>query len=490
MEQMMTSFVENLATYAPRVVWAFSILIVGWLAAIVLSGAARGLARRLGLNGIVSNAAGNGVDLEIGVSQLVYYVALLLVWAGVFQTLSLTMMSQAVEGPLNAVLQYAPRLLGAGMLLIAAWVVANMLRGLTRQVLSKSGVDAYLPHASAGNPSQNVSEIVYWTVYLFFLPGILGALALNDLLAPVQGLLNKVAGFLPNLLGAAVALFAGWLVAKIVRQIVTGALTTAGFGQFGERVGVANGPSAERLPSLAGTVVYILILIPAAVAALNSLGLDSLAAPASHMLDTLLAALPRMFGAGVLMALSVVVANLVREVVTGALEGAGLDDFFERIGLTGGWLVSAIVGRICFFAVVLFSMIEAARLLSFDQFAGILTAVANLAGHILLGGIIFVAGLYLSRVASMTVENSGVEQSRLLGTTARVAILMLASAMALRQMGLANEIVTLAFGLVLGAVMLAVAIAFGIGGREVAARELENWVGSVKAKSRAHASGA
>ena len=59
---------------------------------------------------------------------------------------------------------------------------------------------------------------------------------------------------------------------------------------------------------------------------------------------------------------------------------------------------------------------------------------------------------------------------------ARVAILVLAGAMSLRQMGLANEIVVLAFGLIVGAVAVAAAIAFGIGGRDVAKRKLEEWL--------------
>src|SRR3954469_1668943 len=72
----------------------------------------------------------------------------------------------------------------------------------------------------------------------------------------------------------------------------------------------------------------------------------------------------------------------------------------------------------------------------------------------------------------------------LLALVTRVAILLLAGAMALRQMGIANEIVNLAFGLLLGAVAVASAIAFGFGGREVAGRELEHWVDEVKTRSR------
>jgi hypothetical protein len=49
------------------------------------------------------------------------------------------------------------------------------------------------------------------------------------------------------------------------------------------------------------------------------------------------------------------------------------------------------------------------------------------------------------------------------------------AAMALQQMGIAPNIVNLAFGLLLGAIAVAVAIAFGLGGRDVAANQLQNW---------------
>ena len=70
----------------------------------------------------------------------------------------------------------------------------------------------------------------------------------------------------------------------------------------------------------------------------------------------------------------------------------------------------------------------------------------------------------------------------LLSGIARVAILVLSGSIAIRHMGLANEIVGLAFGLILGAVAVAVAIAFGIGGRNVDARKLEECTADKKGK--------
>ena len=63
---------------------------------------------------------------------------------------------------------------------------------------------------------------------------------------------------------------------------------------------------------------------------------------------------------------------------------------------------------------------------------------------------------------------------------ARISIVILSGAIALRQMGLANEIIELAFGILLGSVAVAAALAFGLGGRDIAATQLFGWLGSRK----------
>ena len=96
--------------------------------------------------------------------------------------------------------------------------------------------------------------------------------------------------------------------------------------------------------------------------------------------------------------------------------------------------------------------------------------------------IIFGVGLFLANLAARTLEASSTAQAQLLAVAARVSITVLAGAMALRQMGLANEIITLAFGLLLGAVAVAAAIAFGIGGREIAGNALKQWLDRVESR--------
>ncbi len=96
-------------------------------------------------------------------------------------------------------------------------------------------------------------------------------------------------------------------------------------------------------------------------------------------------------------------------------------------------------------------------------------------GRVVLGLVILGVGMYLAGVAYNTVSASSASQARIMANGARLAILILTGAMALREMGLANEIINLAFGMTVGAIAVAIALAFGLGGRDVAARQVEEW---------------
>ena len=102
------------------------------------------------------------------------------------------------------------------------------------------------------------------------------------------------------------------------------------------------------------------------------------------------------------------------------------------------------------------------------------------AGQVLLGLTVFGVGLYVANLVSRTVLASSAPQASLLALVSRVSILVLAGAISLRQMGLADEIINLAFGIGFGAVAVAGALAFGIGGRELAAKKLQGWFESIE----------
>jgi hypothetical protein len=103
-----------------------------------------------------------------------------------------------------------------------------------------------------------------------------------------------------------------------------------------------------------------------------------------------------------------------------------------------------------------------------------------LGGRVILGLIIFGVGLFVANFAAGVVRSSGTRQAGVLALATRVSIIVLAGAMGLGQMGLASDIINLAFGLLLGAIAVAVALAFGLGARDIAGRTIEDWARHLK----------
>jgi hypothetical protein len=399
---------------------------------------------------------------------------------------------------------------GALIILIVGWVVARLLQAGVTAALRRTGLDRRLAPAISNDPAattapgdtaQVIGRIVFWLVMLFVLIAVFDALGLELITAPLTGLLAGIFEFLPRLFAAILILVLGWLLARIASQIVTSVLAAMGVDRLAARLGFATALGTQRLSGILGTIVYILILLPVITAALDALQLEALTLPLTNMINQILAAIPNIVAAAILVTLAYFVGRVLADLVTSVLTGLGVNAWPARLGLatptTGSGTTvrtasasastdvssspdrgtpAGIVGTLVQVAVVWFALIQALELLGFDQVAVLMTELLALAGRILLGLIIFLVGLYLARLAAGAIRSSGVDQPNLLATAAQAAILVLTGAMALRQIGVANEIINLAFGLLLGAIAVAVALAFGLGGREVAGRELQNWV--------------
>ena len=489
---MINQIMGSLGSYVPNLIGALIILILGWLIALIASGAIRSVLRRTHLSKkldswVSSEGKGDQApDVASGVGKCVFWVIMTLVLIAFFQALGLTLVTEPLNGFINQVLQFLPQLFGAGILLLIAWIIATVLRLIITQVMGAAKVDERLGgQVSSGEDkglplTKTIGDVVYWLIFLLFLPAVLGALSLEGLLSPVQSMLDKLLGFLPNLLGAGVIGVVGWFVARIVRQIVTSLLAAAGADRLSNRVGIA------PLSNVVGLIVYTLILIPVLIAALNALALDAITKPASSMLNLILGAIPAIFAASVVVIIAYVVGKMVAGIVTDLLTGIGFNTLPTRLGIgkeseEGKRSPSEIVGYLTLVAIMLFAIFEASSLLGFEALSELMKELTVLGGHILFGLVILGIGLYLANLASKAIQTSGTAQASLLAGVARVAILLLTGSMAIRHMGLANEIINLAFGLIVGAIAVAVAIAFGIGGRDVAARKLEEWTSSRKA---------
>ena len=110
----------------------------------------------------------------------------------------------------------------------------------------------------------------------------------------------------------------------------------------------------------------------------------------------------------------------------------------------------------------------------------VVTTFIKFGGDVLLGAVILAIGFWLATLVHTAIARSSGEHAQNLARIARLAILGLVIAMGLRAMGIADDIVNLAFGLTFGAVAVAVALSFGLGGREAAGRQMEYWLSKLR----------
>ncbi len=491
MQETWTQITEMLGNKLPGLLGALAVLIVGWLAAFIIAAIVRSMMKRTKLDDRLAIWLGDDDTaphdaFERWIPRAVYYVVLLFVLVLFLQQLDLAIATEPLNELLGELFTFAPRVGGAALLLVAAWLLASILRAAVTRVLKASNFEERLGAAAAldtdrrGTIAQTLGNAIYWLIFLLFLPAVLDTLQLQGPLGPVQAMMNQVLGFLPNLFAAALIATAGWFIARIVQRIVANLLDALGLDQLSESFGITALLGKQRLSGVIGLIVYVLILIPVLVAALNALELDAITDPASNMLDAIMAAIPLVFAASLLLAIAYGVGRIVSGLIANLLAGVGFDRVLGHLGVgrepgEGERSASQIAGYLVQVAIVLFASVEAARLLGFAVLADLMAQFLLFAGQVLLGLVIFGFGLYLANLAGRVIASSDAPQSNMLALAARVSILVLAGAMALSQMGLAADIINMAFGIILGAMALALALAFGLGGREVAARQLEAW---------------
>ncbi|MFP5329935.1 MAG: mechanosensitive ion channel [Alphaproteobacteria bacterium] len=390
---------------------------------------------------------------------------------------------------------WGPKVLIALLILLATWIVARAVKWVLAKAVAKTpALQKHTPgnqHETIGQQLGTIAKLIIWLV------GIMAALTylgIGEILEPINELTLGIFEFLPRLIGAGLIFFIGWIVARILQRLVETSLTAVNVDGLLARIGIGDTagtvrPDPEAVPPgtvpgatrasvarAAGIVVFAFVIIPAAIAAINVLGIEALSAPATNMLNEMLAAIPNILTAALWLGIAYIAARFFKTVIEGVLPPLGFDKFVRSIGIMPATTnPSRIVANITFIAIMLFGAIEAAKQLGGGTVAIFLTQVTELGGKVIFGTLIIVTGIFLARILAQLVGSSTGEDSYA-QTLVRFAIIALFTAIGLTFMGLADQIVMLAFGLILGSAAVAVALAFGLGGRDAAARLLERYL--------------
>ncbi len=388
--------------------------------------------------------------------------------------------------------EWGPRILLAILILIVTHFVAKGVQWAIGRMVDKMPILKRDPGASGDSVGKELGRLGYWIVWLVGLIAALQPLGLSGVLTPVTALTNEVFAFLPRLLGAGLFFFAGLILARIVRHIVEAALGAINIERLAGRAGLSLGeqpvavdsegtatdgvaPVRSTIAKAVGMTVSAVIIIFAAIAALDILQVEAVSEPAKNMLNMIALAIPSVIAALLWLAIAFLIAKWVKSLLETVLPSLGFDNFIHSLGaMPRNISPSRVAGSIAMTALLLLAAIEALHRLGGDSTAALMIQVTALGGKVIFGTLVIVVGFVLARILANLVGSSTGEGGYA-QTIVKYAVIALFTAIGLTFMGLADQIVMLAFGLILGSAAVASAIAFGLGGRDYAARVLEDW---------------
>ena len=368
-----------------------------------------------------------------------------------------------------------PHILGALLILVIGWIVASIVRKIVLAIFSKTKLDEQLGSKLNSNMRLDkfIAKLVYYLVLLYTLLLVLGHLGMESALTPLNDLIKGFTDYIPNVVTAGIIGYVGYIIASIVSQ-ASGFVAERVQG-FVEQRGISGGLNWSKLTT---QLIFLIIFIPILIAALDALGIEAISGPATDMLDSFMSAIPQILSAAVVLGVFYLVGHFLRPIVTDLLSNLGIDKVMNSMDLdpstTGNFKLSAFAGNLVFFFLIFTGIIAGVDKLEMARISGMLEHIMGLTGNVLLGGVILVIGNYISMFVKRSIAQT--ESNEWLASLARYTVLFIFLALGLSTMGLAQNIVNLIFGLTIGAVAVAFALSFGLGGREAAGKYMDKFL--------------
>lgn len=384
---------------------------------------------------------------------------------------------------LDSLMSGLPNVLAAIVFLIIALIVAAIARKIVvnlgkrlglGKLLSKFGLTGDGKEAEIFNL---IGKIVYLLVFILFLPGILNRLNLQGVSDPLISMSTSIIGYLPNIIGFVVILVVGIYIAKIIRDIIQALLQKINVNKISQKSGVSLSQNFSKIASLIANIIYAFIMIIVVIAALEVLNISAITDPSVIMLESIFSIIPNVIVAIILIVLGIYIAKIISNLLADVLETAGVNKWLSKIfndkdGKYEKYSLSKIISNIVRYVIILFFVVEAISVLGLDVLHNIGTAIIGYLPALLSAIIIMGIAFFLAQWVSSLIKKSKTG-SAFAANIAYIAVMVAAVFMTLNQLGVATFIVNAAFIIILSALAIAFAIAFGIGGRSFAAKLLD-----------------
>ncbi|MGX7092058.1 mechanosensitive ion channel [Hutsoniella sourekii] len=377
----------------------------------------------------------------------------------------------------------ASEVIGSLLLLFLAIIMAWFIKRLTIFGLGRMDFDQKLERwGLAKNPDESktyietIASMFYFVVVLLFLPSILKGLNLYGVLDPIQEMFSGFINNIPYILSAGIILVIGIYFCNFIRTLIKNLLDGLNIDKWfyklmnqGETIQGQDGRFAEGI----STIIYALIFIPILTVALRTLNMPTISSPIIELLNQILSAIPKIIVASILLIVGSFVAKLIADLINSLLKTSGVDTYSKYLNFKGesSILISDVTSGIVRAVLLLFFAVEAMSVMDLKVLNHIGAMIISYLPLILSSVALLGFGIIVSNTLSQFL--SKVSGSPVFGEVVRYAIIILTVFMTLDQLQLAKTIVNASFIIILSGVVFAIALAFGLGGRDFAAKQLE-----------------
>lgn len=390
----------------------------------------------------------------------------------------------------NSLAERLPNLVMGILLILVAWIVAALVKKAIQKGLEAVNMDERLEGWGAVNTAEqgrnminSIARFVYYIVWILFLPGIFETFGLTSLYQPVQNMIDTALAYLPNLIGAILLVVVAIVVGRFVKNLVYNLASSIDVDRWISRFTsqdderrTSPGESLERKDTIANVlanIAYVLVIIPILVVALETLNIRSISVPIVNVLNAILAAIPNILVAAILLGVGIAIAKLVGDLVASLLKGTGINNLTDNLNVkdSQNFDLAQISGQIVAGLISLFFFVEALNALNLEVLNTIGTAIIAYLPNVIFAIIILGLGLIGGQwLAGIIAKSSG---SKWAGRIVQYGLIAFALFMVLDQLNFAVDIVNGAFMFIIGGLSVAFALSFGLGGRDFASKQLE-----------------
>ncbi len=379
--------------------------------------------------------------------------------------------------------QSLPDLLAGILILVVALIAGYVVKKVIVKGAKALKLDQKL--GNNGDEASSIPELLgklgFILTVLFFLPGIFERFGLSNISVPLTSMMGTFLGYIPKLIGAGLLLFLGFVIAKIVQQLVIGFLKRVNVDKLKDKMGLSDADGTEvatknsiSFADLGGKILYVIVLIPFIIAALEVLSIDAITNPAVSMLTSITGIIPQILAAGILILIGIFIAKLVGDLVENIIDGFGISDKVAEImdePKSAGFDLGNVVGLVVKALIILFFTVQAFDLIGLTIFQTIGGAIIAYLPMILSALLILIGGYILGSIAKKFIVKT-LPQARFAAMITKGVIITIAVLLALSNLGIAALFVETLFTAVIVASAVAFALAFGIGGRDFAKNTL------------------